>query len=357
MDKILAKLSARERRLVAITGTLVVVTACFWAVYSALGELDSLNARISQVEQELINLKEQDARSVGVERAFKSVASEHSSAWTEQEIHDRLRKEIYTQALWNPQAFDNANKGRSPTRKDFMVPIPALTEGTLNEDTETYREYQLSLRIPSAPIKNILIFVERMYLSKQFLRIDSLEITRPPLGNRASVSMQVTRTIVVDPDAPPDLLAPPEGNLLANPSLEDWDGEKGQFANWEVSDCTVGPDLTHATDGQLALAATAQSESGTIYQVCTIVAGHTYRLDVDIAAEGPFTLSVLDFDGKVLGEEKISSPDGTPRRYALEFTVPGTKGTRRKLQAPHIVLSSQGQRVYVDNATLIAQGR
>ena len=357
MDKILSNLSTREKGLIVITGTLVVAAACFGAVYSALDELDRLNARIGQLEQDLINLREQDTRSIGVERAFKSVASEHSSAWTEQEIHDRLRKEIYTQALWNPGAFDMSNKGASPTRKDFMVPIPALTEGTLNDDSEMYREYQLSLRIPSAPVKNILKFVERMYLSKQFLRIDSLEITRPPLAKRASVSMQVTRTIVVDPGTTPDPSALPQGNLLANPSLEDWDGEKGQFANWEVSACTVRTDSEHATEGRLALAATAQSELGTIYQVCSVVAGLTYRLEVDIAAEGPFTLSVLDVDGEVLGEEKINAPDPMPRRYVLEFTVPGTKGKQRGLQAPHIALSSEGQNMYVDNATLIAQGR
>lgn len=195
MNRLLDRLSARERRLALITMTIVIVSATILGGRSALTRMDAQRHRIDQLEQHLINLTEQSARRQKVEWAYHSVALQHSSEWTEQEIHDRLRREIYRLALIGPYS-ENSEAPESITEKDYLVKIPVLREGILNEEHEGYREYQIRIQSRPTALRFLITFLERLEKSHQSLRIDELELTREPMGRWIGMTVIVTRIVV-----------------------------------------------------------------------------------------------------------------------------------------------------------------
>ena len=339
-------LSPREKFLFLITGAAVAGGLALLIATQAIRRIDDLNSRISGLEQELLNLTEQDRRTASVEDAFREVATEHSSRWTEQEIHDRLREEIYRLALTNPPPEGEAAQGEI-AHSDFMVQIPTLREGVLYDSGEGYREYQISFRLSPTSPANLLKFLARIQTSRQSLRIDGAEVSRDPSGTDVNAAIDITRT-VVDNGPEGETAGPEMVSLLANGGFETGIGEP-----WVAPGCTVEGSETFVTEGNLGLVAIAETGAGTLYQPVALDSGQFYRLEADIAATGAARLSVVDEKdpAAIQGGQDIA-PDGTTNRYTLLFSPAGKPGESRSVLVPHITLSSAGATVNLDNVRL-----
>lgn len=198
MNKMWTNLSARERSLLSVT--LVVVALAFLGLLGLKGKnrIDDLDQRIARHELEVLNLNQLILQKDIVDGAFRTVVSEHSTTSSVEEIHDSLRREIFRLALANPDLPD-AQQPANPQLK-YLVQIPRLQEGNLKEEGEGYREYQISLRIPAGTFLNVLMFMRRLEESSMLLSIDSFEITRHPSKVLVSVSLEVTRTVLQNPE-------------------------------------------------------------------------------------------------------------------------------------------------------------
>ena len=79
-------LSTREKFLAVVTVSLLGVGTIWVAVFKSLSGLHRFDRRVEALEHELVNLEEQKAISESADVAFRSLASEHSTLWTEAEI-------------------------------------------------------------------------------------------------------------------------------------------------------------------------------------------------------------------------------------------------------------------------------
>lgn len=343
-----SNLSERERRIAALTGALVLVCAAVLIVQGALGRLESQKRRIGQLEQHLLTLVEQDARRYGVESAFAKVASQHSSAWTEQEIHDRLRREIYRLALINPHP-----EGRPPAsikETDYLVSIPILREGTLSEERDDYREYQIRFQTKLTSIKRVITFLERLEQSTQSLRIDELEIARDPASPWVTPTFTVTRTVV---DGVEESVGKGPVQLLANNSFDEWSDDVTQCVNWTAEGSIPGRSFAYSTGEGYALRVETEGGAGACYQEVQLTAGEHYRLQIDVTATGEGVIGVVDAaDGRLYEGAQQLIGDGATYHYDLRFSVPSHPSGVRTLHVPFIALETPDTVVYMDNAHL-----
>lgn len=350
-------LSERERKLVIITSCLSALLFCAWAGLRATNTLNDLNSNIVRLEQELENLTQQQALGASVQSAFQEVESAHSSDWTEQQISDRLRREIYRLALKKPYSPDQSVATASVSSQTaYMVRIPVLREGTLTEFDDGYREYQVPIQIPKTTLRRLLQFIERIQKSPQMLRVDSLQIARPPTGTSIKVTMDVTRTVVNATPGLAPVRATPVVNLADNPGFEEWDEEQELFMGWQTPGCTVAQTSLNATEGTSSLTARSAGESSTVFQRHLLESGRPYMLSLDIASTSPATLSVVLGDKTQLGEPYVLEPTGDAKRYTIRFVPPGDPGTKQRMLAPYIALGSTKGDVYVDNVDLKPAG-
>jgi hypothetical protein len=191
-------LSAREKRLAVLTLLVLVGAGCVLLALQARDHVASLDRRIVQLEQELLNLTQQNAQRSAVEAAYLEVVATHSSEMTKAEIHDNLRREIFSLA----KRTVKGKKGQ-PDRQVSLVKIPTLREGMLREEGEGYREYQVQFRILGTTLPNVMQFLQRIETSSQILRIDGLDLGRPPESTRVHATLVITRTVLDSPDAVP----------------------------------------------------------------------------------------------------------------------------------------------------------
>lgn len=198
MNSPLSNLTARERRLAVLTLVLSSGAACVLVGMRAYSYLVSLNTEIAQIEQELLNLAQQNAQHGVIEVAYREVVASHSSEMTKEEIHDNLRREIFQLA-----STTITGKKTGTTRKVELVQIPTLREGLLKDEGEGYREYQIQFRIPSTSVRNLMKFFERVELSSQILRIDGLDLARPPGSTEVQAHLTITRTVLDNPESMP----------------------------------------------------------------------------------------------------------------------------------------------------------
>ncbi len=346
MSSYWAGLSPREKLLFVLTGVAAVGGIALLISTQAVRRIDDLNARIDGLEQELINLTEQDRKTASVEKAFRDVATEHSSRWTEQEIHDRLREEIYRLALANPPPEGEKPAGEI-AHSDYMVQIPTLREGVLHDSGEGYREYRISFRLSPAPPANLLTFLSRIQASRQSLRVDGLELSRDPAGTDVNASLEIVRTVV--DSGPEGASAPPElVSLVTNGGFEHGVGEP-----WLTPGCKAESSGLFATEGEACLAVSAEGEIGQVFQQVTLQCGEFYRLEVDITARGDAKLSVVyPKDGAAFHGGQDVVPDGTTNRIQVLFSPPGAAGESRAVLVPHLTLPAGGAQVFVDNVRL-----
>jgi hypothetical protein len=186
------QLNPRERRLLAITLGIVLICGVALLARAALSSLNRLDSDIAQFE--LDNLTQQHVQRGAVEQAYNAVVTEHSSGLTAAQIHDHLRREIYGLSRMNFPATKN-----KPARTVSLVSIPTLPEGQLKLGAG-HREYQIRVDIPVASLNLLLVFIERLELSEQLLRIDRLEVGRVPGGRQVHASMEITRTVLDNPE-------------------------------------------------------------------------------------------------------------------------------------------------------------
>lgn len=351
-------LTERERKLVLVTSGLSLVLMSAWIVVQAVTTFSNLNSDLVRLEQELENLTRQQALGAGVQSAFKQVEAEHSSDWTEEQISDRLRREIYRLALRKPYS-PNQSVATVSTSADsaYMIKIPVLRAGTLTDFEDGYREYQVPIRIPRTTLRDLLLFIERLQKSPQMLRVDSLQVSRPPKGKIIKVTMDVTRTVVnTTGEATAPRRRPSLVNLADNPGLEEWDDELNQFVGWQTPECTVARSAVNATEGKWSMAAHSATDSGNIFQIHTLQSGRPYTLVVDIAATNPATLSVVLGDRSQVGEPVVLEPNGQPHKIEIRFVPPGDPGTTQKMLLPFIAFGADGGDVSVDNVRLMEAG-
>ena len=345
MNDLWERLSSRERRLGIATAGVVLAALAALLTMRAFGRIAELDKDVRRLEDQFLNYSEQEARGVSVDKAFEQVAAQHSSAWTEAEIHNRLRQEIYRLALEDPNAPAGTSKN--------LVEFPSLRQGTLKEGGAGYREYQLSIGIPSTDIASIVKFLVRLQSSAQSLRIDGLELARSPNSQFIVTNINVTRIVVAGspadapaetPAAPP---APPPGMLM-------WDGQR--LDDWKAQDCSI--DLVAEPEGfnregGNCLKVRATGPNAVVYTVCEVEAGVPQELMLEVAAKSPAAIQVVnDADGQPLeGVEKVVT-DGKPYRYRLLFTITGASGATVKVRAPCVTLKTPDGLIYIDNVTL-----
>jgi len=192
----LDKISPRERRLFGITLAVVLFAAGSLGVRGALAELRGLDDRISDLEYELENLQQQYVQRGAVDEAYNSVVTQHSSRLTAAEIHDYLRREIYSLSQVTLPAKDD-----TPQRTMQLVRIPTIDEGELKE-ADGHREYRVHIDIPVARLDFLLAFIGKIELSDQLLRIDRLDIGRVAGSQKVHAALDITRTVLDSPDDP-----------------------------------------------------------------------------------------------------------------------------------------------------------
>lgn len=352
MRKYWQNLSMREKRLAWATAGLLVAGSVFAGAYRANGFLSELDSRVAQIEQELRNLTIQLNQKDSVESAYQDMAADHSSKWSKEEIHDRLRREIYRLALKEPPPAGSGAAVAHLTRKDYMVRIPMLREGALNEDAEGYREYQIRFRIPATKIGYLLRFVGRLQASPQVLRIDSLDFARSPASKVASVTLEVTRT-VMETDIESDTVFAGEAGQLANSGFEVWDKALKRFYPWESEGVEVRPTANFVTEGNWCLEAIASESEGTIYQLQRLDAATSYTLSMDITSTAPALLRVQRSNGKTfVGQQKVIA-DGKTYRYEITLNTNGEPGGIQVLLAPYIVVEPGNGHLYLDNVQIV----
>ena len=191
-----SRLSTRERRLAFLTGVVIAGFLALSVVRSATASLREMDNEIGRLQDDIINCANQMVRREAVEEQYAKVAAQHSSAWSEPEIHDRLRQEIYRLARRVPPALDEHGMAvESPGNTENLVEIPALGKGEMAEGGAGYRQYRIPLRIPAVKINPIIDFLERLQQSPQSLRVDKLELFRMPESDQVAASVVITRTI------------------------------------------------------------------------------------------------------------------------------------------------------------------
>ncbi|HOZ46878.1 MAG TPA: hypothetical protein PLO37_00520 [Candidatus Hydrogenedentes bacterium] len=340
------RLSTRERNLAVLVATLLVAGVALLLVRHAQENLDLLDTAIDQRTQTLINYTNQMARSQSVDQAYARVAAQHSSAWTEAEIHDRLRQEIYRIAMKDPPAEGEPVSSRD---EDLLVTIPTLRQGTLQKGGDGYREYQLSIQIPTTDIESMITFLERLQASTHSLRIDGLQLFRSPTTTPVSAVINITRTVV---DRAPDAL------LDAGPAGAAPSAVGGQYVfgkateDWHAEGCTVTLSETHATAGPDCIQAVATQANAVVFLSEALDTGQKYVLCVDLTATGPAELRIMQ-DGTVApqGAVKIEG-DGVTRQYRIDFAVPPMREFQATVCLPYILIEQASSEVFIDSIVI-----
>jgi hypothetical protein len=341
------RLSGREQRLTLIVLVLVLSFFALAMVQGMFARLRTLDSTVGLLQDSIINYTWLISRKQEVETAYQKIARQHSSKWTEAEIHDRLRQEIYRLAQKVPPPLDEKGIPVSTTTKaGNLLEIPGLKEGTLHDPQQGYREYMLNFSIPEADFGHVIDFLERLQGSPQSLRIDSLELNRSPVSQTVAANITIARTVTADAgeelaDDPAAALSAAEAQSL-NP--DDWGCEGGRIAM--TSEFATNPDG--------AIRATAASSAMKLFLIRSLPTGSTYDLMLDITATGPGKLLIGDRKGEKIftGAEELRA-DSKPYRYHIQFTVPDYAGGRMHVRTPFILLENSGDSVYISNMVLM----
>ncbi|HIJ66392.1 MAG TPA: hypothetical protein HPP77_10625, partial [Candidatus Hydrogenedentes bacterium] len=232
---------------------------------AALSRIRALDDTVESLEQRLVDLSLLVARNEDVAQAFSAISAQHSSAWTHEEINDRLRHEIDRLARRVPEA------PAAEAAPDYLVQIPRLEEAILTEAGSGYREYRIDLDTAPVDLPGVVLFLKRLQESPQALRVDELELRRKPLDTWVTPGIGITRTVV---NWPPEDAAPkPEEtlpsigvNLVRNPSFERWDEHAAMPHDWLAQGCRVEQAAEYASEGTWCLRAEAVEAGAAVWQ-------------------------------------------------------------------------------------------
>ncbi len=309
------RMSPREQRLAIIVAVLVTLFLIFAVVRTALGSLATLDAQVNRLQQNILNVKNQIRHRERTEAQYARVASQHSSAWTEAEILDRLRAEIYRLAQRQPPPLDEKGVPVEVTNSQGeLVTIPTIQQGNLSEGEQGYREYNLSFSVPEAPLQDLVDFVDRLQNSPQSLRVDAIELVRDPVGEKVAANLTITRTIVAGISggvtAAPVAVAKAEENADAAPK-----GMRLNAAEWKVENCTIAAE---PEKGEATALIITPTEAGATAYIERVMPPGVYNVDLEVATRGPATLAVAD-SGKPLEGALALAPGDAPVRVRFQF--------------------------------------
>lgn len=338
-------LSERERRLAKITALALAVMIAVTVYQRAMARMDDLDRTILQLEENLLSYTSQIAHRELVESQYAQIAAQHSSEWTEAEIHDRLRQEIYRLASKTPPPLDeNGIPVKDPNSEGNLVEGISLGKGNMAEGGKGYREYRINVRVPPCPLPNLIEFMERLQRSPQSLRIDGAELNRAPGGEQVAASVDITR-IVADgattmPKAEAELAASGLGRITL------------QAEAWVSEGAAVMDAPGEGAHGAVEIR--AEAESAEVFLLRMLPGGTVYELIIDMAAaQGEVTLAVglesgaAPFDGA--GEV---TADGSLYRFQIQFTVPGEPGQSVRVKCPILQMRGPDAVVHVANVLI-----
>jgi len=352
MPKFLAvweRLSPREKLLAKVTAAAIIIMLGYTTYQRAMARLDDLDLAIGQLEDTLVSYTYQIAHRELVESRYAEIASQHSSAWTEPEIHDRLRQEIYRLASRNPAPLDeNGIPVNTPNTEGNLVDGISLGKGNMAEGGKGYREYRINVRIPPCPLENLIEFLKRLQLSPQSLRIDAVELTRAPDGNVVSGSVDITRIVADGPaNKTPAEQSPEEGTAAAATGRI-----RLSSADWESKGASVQDAPAENASGAVEIrAAEAAAEAGMTRE---LPGGTVYEMIIDLAAaQGDASVGVaLDSGTEPFpGEAKVNN-DGRLYRLQVQFTLPGDPATAVRVKCPFIRIQGKDTVVNVSNVLI-----
>jgi len=343
------RLSKSEQRLAAAVGAMLVLWVVFMTLQRSLAAVDRLDRRIDRMQQDLVNYNFQMAVRQSVETEFAKVAAQHSSQWTEAEIYDRLKLEIYRLAEKEPPPLDEQGVPvKSTSDKGRLVNIPGLGKGTLHDSGEGYREYRITFSVPPVDLESLTAFLTRLLESPQSLRIDGLEMTRGELDTQAGATIHLTRIVA---NQSLEVLASPDSKAEAMAATEPVQGDL-DVRHWRSAGCHLDVSADYGLGGSEALLAKATGREAHLRMMRSLDPGETYDLYLDCRVTGPGRLAVSDEDGKNLLESpEPLRDDGQPYRYHIRFTVPEGRG-KIEHGVPCLLLDEAGAVAFVDKLVL-----
>lgn len=333
--------TAREQILALAVLGLLILLFLFAGANQALSILGRMDRDIERLSTDIINYQYQIARRDSIDARFTQVATQHSSAWTESQIRDRLRLEIYRLANRIPPGLDSDGIPLSANSEGgALVSIPKLGQGRLEDGGDGYREYQISVQIPPAPVENLLAYLERLQSSPQSLRLDRVDLRRDPAQSMLRASLDITRIVVDTPffssSVPEQAPLPESEEIFLTP------------AEWQHSGC----DIHRRADGTLSLAAREANGRATLHR--SLPSGVTYDLKLTILTEGTARIAVAseeaDFTGDAMGPIETG---GEWMVHRTRFTVPEHPLGQVNVQVPTITFDDDHSRLRLRQMTLV----
>ncbi len=360
-----SRLSGRERRLAVLTGAVIGGFLVFTAVRAGLSSLREMDNEIGRLQDDIINCANQMARREAVEGQYAKVAAQHSSAWSEPEIHDRLRQEIYRLARRVPPPLNERGTAvDSPGNTENLVEIPALGKGEMAEGGAGYRQYRISLRIPAVGIKPIIDFLERLQQSPQSLRVDKLELFRTPESDQVAASVVITRTIANGASATEAGAGEQKTDQKAaaadkqkNPAVAaDAEGGVGNgriplsASDWATAGCKT--ELVEAAGAKPYLEFKAEAANATAELARRMSGDAVYEAILEISATGKAEFGMgLEGNREFFPDSVPLKGDGAKYRYQVEFGVP-VGAAKGRVACPRLMLAEKGTVVQVHNILL-----
>jgi hypothetical protein len=350
LNNLWLKLAPRERRLAVGVAIALLFLLIMTTAVRSVRNLGALDDMIDRLESDLLMYTELEARRVSVQQRYSVVAQQHSSEWTEAEIHNRLRQEIYRLARLDPNAPADTPQGN-------LIEIPTLRQGVLRNSGHGYREYRLNVSIPLTNLPSLIEFLIRLQSSPQSLRIDGLEIARAPELTSVSARLDVTRTVVDGVEGGQDAAQGTDeqaGPAPAAQQAETWDGATIDLWKAEGCDIALSPDINGVAAAGGCLKAAATVAGGSFGMFVDIDGSGTYEAEIEAVATGPARLQVRnEGSGQFLEGAVDMAGDGLAYAYKLRFEIAGGGETEpARVAIPHVTIAEAGTQVFVDLVTL-----
>jgi len=333
--------SVREQRLALAVGALTASLLLLLIGKGAFQVLDNLDREIGRLSNEILNSTRQSALREGVAARFAQVANQHSSDWSESEIRDRLRQEIYRLSNLDPPALDAQGIPVSTNNESgFLVEIPELGAGRLLEGGEGFREYQIEFSIRPVPMLALTGYLERLLESPQALRIDHIDMRRDPERSEFAANLLITRTVLDNP-----------GGAVRIPLTT---------AGWTCEGCDLEVELDSRREPVLVLRGKEVGGRASL-QRGTSPAG-IFNVALELASSSEGRLDVLA-NGTPLTSEDDMTIKGDSQFYCYRFQIslPESADKTVALELPHLTWTQPDaelriRRIQVLPASEVAHG-
>jgi len=337
------RFSSREQRL--ILGVIVIgVLFSINLIYRyTTGYINELENTIDRLQQDLINYTHQLTLKQSVETEYAQVARQHSSKWTEAEIHDRLRQELYRLAQkYPPELNEEGIPIKTLTNTGALVEIPSLQQGILRTTDKNYREYTLNVKLPLTDFTSMIMFLQRLQSSPQSLRIDNIDLRRHPLEEKVSADMDITRIITAGMP-----LESPQSSTVMDISLDPVD--------WNCTGGTISVQKDPQKSSSFIVAET-NTDTMNLSFVRSFRPGEKWILEIDLATKAEAYLILSSPDDVIFEGKESLKNDGNIYRYKISINLPNSKKERLRVRVPHIIVRGNGSKIYIYSGKLMRAG-